>query len=393
MRRAVPDMICISPNNWAGLPTSKKHLMQIFSDSAPVLFVEPPLDVFSVAGRRRRWPKMRGLRRVGERLWVLPSIVPVTHSTTEWRRAFHHRRRSAVLRAARSIGLSSPVVWTFAPEHVEYAGTLDEALLIYYLTDEPTSLASDTELTSDLDRELTARADIVFGLSERLREARAGSGKAHRLRSAADRRHFCQVLAGDPGSSIDRFLSALERPAPVPRDLGTEKGPVVLFGGAAYGWFHAELLRAVAESRPGYRFVMVGPVGRSVRRARLPRNVVALGRRSYDLFPRYVAGAGATIIPIREGETFDNCDPIVIYEYLLCGKPVVATPFPSALEHGEHVRTATAAEDFAGLLDESVDEPHLGPAARRRVEYAFKNTWEDRADEALRIIRAEIERG
>ncbi|MEA3409833.1 MAG: hypothetical protein U9Q95_05750, partial [Candidatus Eisenbacteria bacterium] len=51
---ATPDMICLSPNHWTGLTTSKKHLMQIFSRKGRVLFVEPPIDLLSVLGRRRR---------------------------------------------------------------------------------------------------------------------------------------------------------------------------------------------------------------------------------------------------------------------------------------------------------------------------------------------------
>ncbi len=103
--------------------------------------------------------------------------------------------------------------------------------------------------------------------------------------------------------------------------------------------------------RPEWVFALVGPRGPSLRRTRLPENVLTLGRKSYDVFPRYVARADVTFIPIREGEIYESCDPIVVYEYLLCGKAVVATPFPSAVEHGPLVRTADSAQGFAEAID------------------------------------------
>ena len=382
-----PDMVCLSPNHWTGLPTSKKHLMQIFARSGRVLFVEPPIDVFSVLGRRRRWSKLTGLRRVAEGPWVLPAVVAGTRSRTAWRARFHERRAARVRGACEAVGIRSPVVWAFAPEHIAYAGALGELLLIYYVTDEPTTLASDKEETRQMDRALVERADIVFGLSEGLRAARSASGKkAHRLRSAADRRHFAGVLAGDESADIDGFLRALDRPRLAPRELKEIDRPLILFAGAAYAWFHHELLFEVASMRPDWRFALVGPRGPALAGSRLPANVLAVGRKPYGELPWYIARADVTFIPIRKGGTYDNCDPVIVYEYLLCGKPVVATPYPSAVELSEFVSTAETPGAFADAIERALAGANDAGAVRRRVEFAFANTWEERAAQALRII-------
>jgi hypothetical protein len=391
---ATPDMICLSPNHWTGLATSKKHLMRIFAESGRVLFVEPPIDAFSVLGRRRRWAKLRGMREVAPNLSVLSAVTPRTRGLTEWRRRFHAGWRERVRDAADAMGLADPLVWAFAPEHIEYAGALDESLLIYYVTDEPTSLARDREATAACDRAMVERADVVLGLSAKLADARWSPGKTHRLPSAANRRHYSRVLAGDESAGIDAFIDALAAPSAVPPELRELERPLVLFGGAAYDWFHAELLLELSSMRPDWLFALVGPRGRAVRRVSFPDNVVSLGRKPYDAFPRYVARADVTFIPIREGETYDNCDPIIVYEYLLCGKQVVATPFPSAVEHGPLVRTAADASGFAEEIQAALAESRDPDAIRRRVEYGFANTWEDRAARALDIVTAALaERG
>jgi len=383
---ATPDMVCLSPNHWTGLTTSKKHLMQIFSRKGRVLFVEPPIDFLSVLGRQRRWAKLRKLRQVSSSLSVLSSVTPATRGTTEWRRRFHANRCEEVRRASDDMGFERPVIWAFAPEHIEYLNALDGSLLIYYVTDEPTSLAGDRDLTRATDDAMVESADLVFGLSAKLTKARNVPGKTFRLRSAADRRHFSRVLAGDENAGIDTFVRALSDRGAVPAELRHLDRPLILFGGAAYDWFDTELLLELSVMRPEWVFALVGPRGPSLRRTRLPENVLALGRKPYDVFPRYVARADVTFIPIREGETYENCDPIIVYEYLLCGKPVVATPFPSAVEHGALVRTAGSARGFAEAIESALEEAADTDAVRRRVEYGFANTWEDRAERALAII-------
>ncbi|MBD3349126.1 MAG: glycosyltransferase [Candidatus Eisenbacteria bacterium] len=382
----LPDMICLSPNHWTGLSTSKKHLMQIFSEDGRVLFCEPPIDLLSVLGRRRRWVKLAGLRQAKEGLWVLPAVSMSTHGTTKWRRRFHARRLDTVRRSVEQLALTRPVVWAFAPEHIEYAGKLGESFLIYYVTDEPTSLARDREETRAADRSLVERADLVLGLSANLAEARRVPGKTRRLRSAADRRHYAMVLAGNEEADVDSFIRALESPGPVPSELRSVGCPLVLFGGAAYDWFDAGLLLELSRARPQWTFALVGPRGRELRTMAFPPNVISIGRKSYEDFPRYVAQADVTFMPVRPGETYDNCDPIILYEYLLCGKPVVATPFPSAVEHGELVRTAADAMGFAREIEAGLEEARDPAWVRKRVEYGFANTWEERAAESLRFI-------
>jgi len=384
-----PDIVCVSPNHWSGLSTSKKHLMQVLARQGRVLFVEPPIDVFSTLGRRRRWPKLRGLRRAGDGPWVLPSVTWATSGTTAWKRRFHSDHVRAVVGASRRLELDRPVLWAFAPEHLEYVGGVGESLVVYQVADEPASLARDEQATRAADREMTDRADVVFAVSRELAERRRAPGKTHVLRNAADRTHYARVLAGDGAAGVDAFVAGLAR-SRRPGELRGARGPVVLFGGAAYDWFDTDLLTGVATLRPGCTFVLVGPKGDGLRRARLPSNVVSIGRRTYDEFPGFVASADATFMPVRRGETFETCDPIVVYEYLLCGKQVVATPFPAALEHGALVRTADGVEAFAEQIDEALGVALDEGEIRRRVEYGFANTWEDRAARAMSVIEEAV---
>ncbi len=379
----LPGIVCISTNDWTGLPTSKQHLMSLLAERTSVLYVDPPIDVFSVLGRRRRWPKLRGLRRTADGLWVLSPIV--MNNSASRRPGLHTRTRARAVSAARAIGLRRPVLWTFDPSHASYVGAFDERAAVYHIADDPVSKSRDPSTVLARERRHIESVDLVFAVSAALARERRWSGKVRRLPNAADARHFGRVLGWAPGSAPADVLAALRQVGERPRDLPAE-GRVVLFGGAAYEWFDEELFAAAARLLPDVAFVVVGPAGPSARAAGHPPNVRFLGRKPYDVYPRYVAAADCAVIPLKPGRVAEHCDAIVVYEYLLCGKPVAATPFPAVLERGELVRTGDAPGSFAAAIRAGLDEAGDDEAALRRISFGLANTWEDRAEEAVQAI-------
>ena len=380
------DIVCLSTNHWTGLPTSKQHLMSVLGESHRVLYVDPPIDIFSTIGRRRRWSALKGLRAVRDGLWVLSPVEVSVRSDPDWRFDYYRKLSARVLGAQDELGFSRPIVWSFSPEHAGCQTELDAALTVYQAADEPAAKSPDPARTTEMERAHIAASDIVFVASAALLEARKSLGNVHRLPNAADRRHFARVLAGDENTPVDAFLNTVQESHTRPAALGERRGPLVLFGGAAYSWFDWELLWEVADLRPDWSFALVGPLGGDITRRRMPSNVTAVGRRSYEEFPRYIAAADVCILPLRMNESSHNCDPIVLYEYLLCGKPVVATPFPAALEHAEMVRTASTVGGFAAEIAKALEDDGTPESRRARAEFGFSCTWEDRAREALGLI-------
>ena len=386
--RKTPDIVCLSTNHWTGLPTSKQHLTWVLSRTGRVLYVDPPLDVFSTAGRFRRWEKFRGLRSVRDSAWVLSPVVLASNSSPVSRLAFHRRAASRVRAVSDRLGFERPVLWTFTPEHRPYVGTMDESLVVYHVADDLPAMSRDPGAMAELERAHVEAADVLFVVSEALAEKFRDTGKVYRLPNAADARHFRRVLAGSEDASVESFASAVAAPSRVPPEFRGVRRPILLYGGATYQWFDTELFLELAGMRPDWTFAFVGPTKGRLARGGLPDNVLPVGRRSYDEFPWYVANADVAIMPWRDDDITRNADPIGLYEYLLCGKPVVASPFPAALERGGLVRTATTAAGFADAVAGALDEGGASEQAAARMRFGFENTWEKRAQEALDHIAA-----
>ncbi len=380
------DIICMSTNHWTGLPTSKQSLMIEMARSVRVLYVEPPLDIFSVVGRRRRWPKLRGLRQVRPNLWVLSPVAFSVSSSPAKRSRNAERLIPRIVSAVERLGLRDRVLWCFAPEHAVLAGRLDERAVVYSAADDPAAFSAQPDATREMEQRMLGEADLVLVVSEALLEARSAHANVHRLPNAADVPHFKKALAGDADAGDAEFIAALGD-RNVPDDLAHLGRPVIMYGGAAYDWFDFDLIREVAAMRPTWTVALVGPGGAG---ERLPENVVRLGRRPYDEFPGYVAACDVAIIPWRDGLFATNADPIVLYQYLLCGKPVVATPFPAALERGGLVATAVGAEAFVGAVERALVAGADQGLRDERTAFGLANTWQDRAAHAAALIESAV---
>ena len=87
-----------------------------------------------------------------------------------------------------------------------------------------------------------------------------------------------------------------------------------------------ELLSGVARARPGWSFVMLGPVVK-IDEESLPRaaNIHYLGSKSYAELPRYASGWDVALLPFARNESTEFISPTKTPEYLAAGLPVVST--------------------------------------------------------------------
>jgi UDP-galactopyranose mutase len=114
--------------------------------------------------------------------------------------------------------------------------------------------------------------------------------------------------------------------------------------------FDIELLDRVAEMRPDWSFVMVGPVVK-IDPADLPKrpNIHYLGGKKYEQLPAYLSGWDVALMPFAMNESTQFISPTKTPEYLAGGKPVVSSPIRDVVRHYgqlEGVGIASTADEF-----------------------------------------------
>lgn len=257
------------------------------------------------------------------------------------------------------------VLWYYTPSALRFSDHLTPEAVVYDCMDELSAFKNaDPELPA-LERSLFRRADLVLTGGQSLYEAKKQSHhNIHAIPSSVDVDHF----------------AAARRTKDEPDDQKGIPHPRLGFFGVLDERLDTHLLAGIADAKPDWHLVMIGPVVK-IDPADLPRrpNIHYLGPKSYADLPRYIAGWDVALILFARNEATRFISPTKTPEYLAAGKPVVSTSIRDVVNpYGELglVRIADAVPDFVRACEGALTEE---PAARRaRADAYLRNTSWDR---------------
>ena len=267
----------------------------------------------------------------------------------------------------------APILWISYPPHVHSLDRYRPGLVVFDAVDEPAeefaSWAADVEA-------LRRRADAIFASSRALYQSHLGRHpEVHLCPNGADYAHFARAAAKGP----------------VPGELVNLRRPVVGYIGALAPWVDWELVREAAAANPDLSFVFVGPPFGGQEDLPAGENLHFLGHRDYRFLPNYLRGFDVCIIPFRLSPLTAACNPIKLWEYLAAGKPVVSTALPEVEGYAE-VLVARGAGEFGACLRRAAAGGAEPAAIAKRQALARSNSWDARAAQIHRVLRAVLER-
>ncbi|HXH52164.1 MAG TPA: glycosyltransferase [Sphingomicrobium sp.] len=257
------------------------------------------------------------------------------------------RREAALKRLldAYSAGLTRPLVaWYYTPMMLPFSRDLGATAVVYDCMDELSKFRFAPERLLDLEQELIDSADVVFTGGSSLYEAKKDRhDNVHCFPSSVDRAHFTRARGEQPD----------------PEDQAQLNRPRLGFYGVIDERFDIDLLRQIADMRPDWSFVMVGPVVK-ISEDELPRaaNIHYLGPKTYQQLPAYLAGWDVALMPFAMNESTQFISPTKTPEYLAGGRPVVSTPVRDVVRHYGHlqgVKIACDAEGFVRCCDQALE--------------------------------------
>ena len=385
------DVICISSIDWDFIWQGHQEIMsRLAAQGHRVLFIEntgvrPPRfgDLPRVMSRLRNWRRgTKGFREERPNLFIhSPIVVPLPYSRlAQWLNKRILMR--GINRWMRAVGVTRPVVWTFLPTPLARAviADIDPALTIYYCIDDLASSSREARKIVKSEQALFKSADLVFVTSERLRE---------RAAEASSRVHLFPFAV-----NLAVFEKSREQNEAVPADLQALPRPVAGYVGGLHQWVDQDLLAAAAAKLPHVSFALIGPQQTDVSRLMALPNIHFFGQRPHGELPRYVRGFDVGLVPYRITEYTANVYPTKLNEYLVMGKPVVATDLAEIrrfnVEHGDIVRIAGSADAYAHEISDAVSAAAPPAGVARRIAVAESNSWERRLEKMSRLIDDEV---
>jgi glycosyltransferase involved in cell wall biosynthesis len=191
------------------------------------------------------------------------------------------------------------------------------------------------------EAELMRAADLVF----------TGGPSLYRARKAQHHNIHCFP------SSVDAAHFGSARNTEEPDDQSALPHPRLGFYGVIDERMDLDIIRALAESRPDWQIVMVGPVAK-IDEADLPRaaNILYTGQRSYKDLPRYLGGWDVSLLPFALNESTRFISPTKTLEYMAAGLPIVSTPITDVAEpYGDIVYIGRTPEEFVAACDAALN--------------------------------------
>ena len=300
------------------------------------------LEAFARAGHDV-WvvdPTLQGEREISDRIRLVDSVVAVPRSHV--------------------------ILYTHFAPLITLVDRFEGPAVIYDLMDDLSIYDADEVGLPEERRvrhhhqEMMERAD-VFVVSNRI------LGERHR----PERPDLIRV---ENGVDLEKFGPS----GPVAVELAG-RSDIIGYHGAIAQWFDFEGMRRVASIASNRTFVLVGPVDPRVRSEMaeldaLP-NVEHIPEQPGALIPRFVRGFSVGLVPFVVDEMTQGVTPLKMYEYMVCGVPVVAAPLPACVEH-PGVAVGATPEAIVEEIDRALD---LADSQRQQlIEYGREASWDDR---------------
>lgn len=328
-----PDLVCLSHLRWDFVYQRPQHLLSRFANERRVFFIEEP--IFDA-----RRPELDVSQR-DDGVWVVVPRLPqeMLGQETDLLLA------EMIDRLYRQHDISDHLLWYYTPMAVGWSRHLQPLATIYDCMDELSAFKGAPRALKEREAELFERADLVFTGGQSLYEAKQGQHPSiYAFPSSIDVQHFAQArgITADPADQIN---------IPHPR-LG--------FFGVIDERMNLELLDGIAEARPDWQLVMIGPVVK-IDPADLPQrsNIHYLGSKKYQELPAYLAGWDVALLPFALNESTRFISPTKTPEYLAAGKPVVSTSIRDVVRpYGESglVQIADTVTGFVAAIETALQE-------------------------------------
>ena len=362
------DLICFSHLRWNFVYQRPQHLLTRCARDRRVFLIEEPIFDADT-------PRLESSRDVSGVLVAVPHL-PAGLAPD----AINRGLRALVDELIAVERIDRFVAWYYTPMALAFSDHLHPVAIVYDCMDELSGFAGAPQGLQDAERALMAAADVMFTGGQSLFEAkRLKHPNIHAFPSSVDVPHFARArtAAGEPSDQ-----------ASIPR-------PRMGFFGVLDERFDIDLIAGVAELRPDWQLVLVGPVVK-IDPAVLPRaaNIHYLGPRTYDQLPGYIAGWDVALLPFARNDATRFISPTKTPEYLAAGRPVVSTSIRDVVRPYEELglaRIADTPEAFVAAIDAALAEdaaPRLAAADAYLSRLSWNATWQAMSDIITKAVAA-----
>lgn len=349
------DLLVFSHLRWDFVFQRPQHLLSRHAKHRRVYYFEEP--VFGMT----EVPRLH-LRESQENVQIVVPYLPAGIKPVE----LEYSLRDLVDELVAEEELNDFTIWYYTPMALNFSRHLKPSAIIFDCMDELSLFKGAPQTLIDREAELMNVADVVFTGGQSLYEAKKNAHRnIHPFPSSIDFAHFSQGR-----------LNLVE-----PDDQVNIPHPRIGFYGVIDERFNIGLLERMADLRPEFQFIVVGPVVK-IDPASLPlrSNIHYLGKKEYHALPLYLASWDCAMMPFALNDSTRFISPTKTPEFLAAGKPVVSTAINDVVHpyaDAKLVYIANEAQAFVDCIEKAMNERAYDPEWMERVDAFLEgNSWD-----------------
>ncbi|QHS23497.1 glycosyltransferase family 1 protein [Virgibacillus sp. MSP4-1] len=204
-----------------------------------------------------------------------------------------------------------------------------------------------TNINSNMEKDIIYRADELIATSTPLlaylKEKYEILKEIHVIENGVDYNHFNYHKSNQP----DEYAQI--------------NSPRIIYVGSMDERFDFSLIKRIAQERPGYNVVLVGPYNQTIRDYfKECKNVFLLGSKNFSDLPQFMHNSDAAILPLDlNNEANHGRSPMKLYEYIASGLQVVSMNTEELQKRNDkYVLLANDHSEFIDQLDYIVNDKY-----------------------------------
>lgn len=364
-----PDLICLSHLRWNFVFQRPQHLLTRCAQSRRTFFIEEPIF-------QSDQPAHLEISNPVSNLWVIVPYLSDQLSENEISTAQQRLIDELLL----DYQIEQYICWYYTPMAIAFTHHLKPLAVIYDCMDELSAFKGASPALKEREAHLFRRADLVFTGGQSLYESK--------------RDHHPHVYAFPSSVDVTHFGQARSITTD-PADQAAIPHPRLGFFGVIDERMDLDLVTGIAEARPDWHLVMIGPVVK-IDPALLPQrpNIHYLGSKDYSQLPHYLAGWDLAMLPFAHNESTRFISPTKTPEYLAAGKPVISTSIQDVLRpYGQQqlVHMADTVQEFIMAAELVMDQDLEATGWLTRIDaFLTQISWDRTWSSMLKLIEESI---
>ena len=306
------------------------------------------------------------LKKVSEKLYTYSTIDSIFNEEKVYEK---------INKVISSLKLENIILWSYFPIFTGYFDKIKSEIKIFDTVDnwtEHNNFKNFKERLKENYNSIDQKADLIFTVSEALTKLFKNNKNVHWIPNGVDVEKFKNYNL--------KFKIKDQRSQIV-------KKPIIGYVGTLQDRIDFELISYLSEKNPDKSIVLIGPTWSDAKidEIKNKENIYLLGRIKYQELPNYLNNFDVAIIPHKINKFTKSMNPMKLYEYLACGKPVVTTPVAGIDNFKDLISIASTKEEFNNKIQLALQNNNKD-LEKKRIESVRDYSWKSRVDKMISYI-------